>query len=419
MSASAQHSDRSKLPSSMANLERNNKILLDLVRQPGNNLCADCGVPEPDWASYTLGVFVCLNCSGMHRNLPAVSKVKSIRLDHWDDSLVEFMQERGNSAAKAIFEKCVPAFFYRPQQKDCVVLRDQWIRAKYERREFTEEDNYFLQKGKDNKQFLKRIFLLSRKDFTLRYFIKEDSKVPKAVISMKNLNAVFQPEKIGHAHGLQISYLEDERMRNLFVYHTNGQTVVSFFNAIRATRFAYLLKKHPTLRDNDLIPQITTLCLKEGYMEKTGPTQREPFKKRWFTLCSMNRKLLYFKSPLDATELGAVFIGTEDHGYSVSESSSRGMRGGRWHRGITFETPGRQFVFMCEQEQDQKEWMEAFRKVISQPMTPEDYASGAFSRGLFKREGKKLISHSVPFSLYHIYRRADQTMEMDCMYQRH
>lgn len=26
--------------------------------------------------------------------------------------------------------------------------------------------------------------------------------------------------------------------------------------------------------------------------------QREPFKKRWFTLCSGNRKLLYFKSPL-------------------------------------------------------------------------------------------------------------------------
>lgn len=44
---------------------------------------------DPDWASYTLGVFVCLNCSGIHRNLPAVSKVKSIRLDRWEDSLVE------------------------------------------------------------------------------------------------------------------------------------------------------------------------------------------------------------------------------------------------------------------------------------------------------------------------------------------
>ncbi|XP_069553228.1 arf-GAP with dual PH domain-containing protein 2-like isoform X2 [Brachyistius frenatus] len=374
----------------MACQERNNKILLSLVRQPGNDLCADCGTPGPDWASYTLGIFVCLNCSGIHRNLPAVSRVKSIRLDFWEDSLVEFMQERGNVVAKAIFEKHVPVFYYRPHQKDCVVLKDQWIRAKYERREFTGENIYFQRvyssdlfdstlwkKGRDNKQYLKRIFLLSKKDFTLRYFIKEDSKVPKAVVSMKDLNAVFQPEKIGHAHGLQISYREDENTRNLFVYHEDGQVIVSFFNSIRATRLAYLLKKHPNLQDVDLIPQITTRCLTEGYMEKTGPTQREPFKKRWFMLCSMNRKLLYFKSPLDATDLGAVFIGTENHGYSVSESSRRSTRGGRWCWGITLEIPGRCFVFMCETQQEQREWMEAFRKVISQPMTPEDYSNEA------------------------------------------
>ncbi|MED6255305.1 hypothetical protein ATANTOWER_007538 [Ataeniobius toweri] len=354
----------------MASHSRNNKILLDLVQQPGNNLCADCAASEPDWASYTLGVFVCLNCSGLHRNLSTVSKVKSIRLDFWDDSLVQFMQERGNSSVRAIFEKCVPAFYYRPNHDDCMVLKEQWIRAKYERREFTGEQNEFLQtytldlfastlwkKGKDKKQYLRRIFQLSQKDFTLRYFTKED------------------PEKIGHAHGLQISYLEDERTRNLFVYHENGQVIVAFFNAIRATRFAYLLKKHPTLRHNELIHQITKHSLKEGYMEKTGPTQREPFKKRWFTLCSVTRKLLYFKSPLDATDLGAVFIGSQDHGYTVSESSGRCTRSGRWHCGITLETPSRQFVFMCEQEQERREWMEAFGKVISQPMTPEDYAS--------------------------------------------
>uniref|UniRef100_UPI0037E9569B arf-GAP with dual PH domain-containing protein 2-like isoform X2 n=1 Tax=Semicossyphus pulcher TaxID=241346 RepID=UPI0037E9569B len=378
----------------MATLERNNKILLELVRQPGNNVCADCGAPEPDWASYTLGVFLCLNCSGLHRNLPAVSRVKSIRLDFWEDSLVQFMRESGNSAAKAIYEKCIPVFFYRPQQKDCVVLKDQWIRAKYDRREFTGENTYYQQgysadlfeatlwkKGKDNKQFLKRIFLLSQKDYTLKYFIKEDSKVPKAVISMKDLNAVFQTEKIGHAHGLQISYLHVERTRNLFVYHEKGQEIVSLFNAIRATRLAYLQRKHPTLRAIDLIPQLTRNCLKEGFMEKTGPT-REPFKKRWFTLCSINRKLLYFKTPLDATELGAVFIGTESHSYSVSESCGRSSRGGRWHCGITLQTPGRQFVFMCEQQQEQREWLEAFTKIISQPMTPEDYANEAnLSRG--------------------------------------
>lgn len=77
----------------------------------------------------------------------------------------------------------------------------------------------------------------------------------------------------------------------------------------------------------------------------------------------------------DATELGAVFIGTESHSYSVSECGGRSTRGGRWHCGVTLQTPGRQFVFMCEQEQEQREWLEAFRKVIDQPMTPEDYAS--------------------------------------------
>lgn len=372
----------------MANLERNNKILLDLVRQPGNNLCADCGAPEPDWASYTLGIFVCLNCSGIHRNLPAVSRVKSIRLDRWEDSLVEFMREQGNLVAKAIYEKCVPPFFYRPQENDCIVLKDQWIRAKYERREFTGEnqpqtyssgqfESTLWKKGKDNKTFLRRVFLLSCNDFTLKYFVKGDSKAPKAVITMKDLNAVFQPERVSHSHGLQISYTQGERMRNLFVYHEDGQVIVSLFNAIRATRLAYLQKKHPTLRDIDLIPVLTRYCLKEGYMEKTGPTQRELFKKRWFTLCSVNRKLLYFKTPLDATELGAVFIGSENHSYSVSERSGKGARGCRWHCGITLHTPDRQFVFMCEQEQEQKEWLDAFRKVISQPMTAEDYENEA------------------------------------------
>lgn len=44
---------------------------------------------DPDWASYKLGIFICLYCSGVHRNFPDISKVKSVRLDFWDDSMVE------------------------------------------------------------------------------------------------------------------------------------------------------------------------------------------------------------------------------------------------------------------------------------------------------------------------------------------
>lgn len=39
---------------------------------------------DPEWASFNLGMFVCIDCSGIHRSLGAhVSKVKSIRLDDW------------------------------------------------------------------------------------------------------------------------------------------------------------------------------------------------------------------------------------------------------------------------------------------------------------------------------------------------
>ena len=50
---------------------------IDVLRKVcGNDKCADCGAPEPDWASLNLGVLVCIECSGVHRNLGVhISKV--------------------------------------------------------------------------------------------------------------------------------------------------------------------------------------------------------------------------------------------------------------------------------------------------------------------------------------------------------
>ncbi|EDW51696.1 GM15341 [Drosophila sechellia] len=38
-------------------------------RVPGNGFCVDCGAPNPEWASLNLGVLMCIECSGVHRNL--------------------------------------------------------------------------------------------------------------------------------------------------------------------------------------------------------------------------------------------------------------------------------------------------------------------------------------------------------------
>lgn len=58
------------------------KRIREIATQPGNDRCADCGAPAPKWASWNLGITVCIRCSGVHRSLGThISKVKSIELD--------------------------------------------------------------------------------------------------------------------------------------------------------------------------------------------------------------------------------------------------------------------------------------------------------------------------------------------------
>lgn len=46
-----------------------------------NNLNVFIG---PRWASWNIGVFLCIRCAGIHRNLGVhISRVKSVNLDSW------------------------------------------------------------------------------------------------------------------------------------------------------------------------------------------------------------------------------------------------------------------------------------------------------------------------------------------------
>lgn len=41
--------------------------LAELRKLDGNDVCVDCGKLNPEWASISLGIFMCLECSGQHR----------------------------------------------------------------------------------------------------------------------------------------------------------------------------------------------------------------------------------------------------------------------------------------------------------------------------------------------------------------
>ncbi|XP_078022008.1 arf-GAP with GTPase, ANK repeat and PH domain-containing protein 1 isoform X3 [Epinephelus lanceolatus] len=102
----------------------------------GNSRCADCEAQNPDWASLNLGALICIECSGIHRNLGThLSRVRSLDLDEWPLELIKVMSAIGNELANSVWEANAQGRL-KPAPDASREERERWIRAKYEQRLF-------------------------------------------------------------------------------------------------------------------------------------------------------------------------------------------------------------------------------------------------------------------------------------------
>jgi len=98
--------------------------------------CADCTDPHPKWADISRGILSCLECSGVHRNLGTdISKVRSITLDKWTQSMVDRMQS-SDVAFNEKWEYHVDAAYPKPTMNTRRDVRTRYIRAKYAEKRF-------------------------------------------------------------------------------------------------------------------------------------------------------------------------------------------------------------------------------------------------------------------------------------------
>ncbi|XP_062049784.1 arf-GAP with GTPase, ANK repeat and PH domain-containing protein 1 isoform X2 [Lepus europaeus] len=102
----------------------------------GNSHCVDCDTQNPNWASLNLGALMCIECSGIHRNLGThLSRVRSLDLDDWPVELIKVMSAIGNELANSVWEESCQGRA-KPSLDSTREEKERWIRAKYEQKLF-------------------------------------------------------------------------------------------------------------------------------------------------------------------------------------------------------------------------------------------------------------------------------------------
>uniref|UniRef100_A0A672T2Z8 Arf-GAP with SH3 domain, ANK repeat and PH domain-containing protein 1-like n=1 Tax=Sinocyclocheilus grahami TaxID=75366 RepID=A0A672T2Z8_SINGR len=114
-------------------------ITEDIRRMPGNNICCDCGAPDPTWISINLGILTCIECSGIHREMGVhYSRIQSLSLDKLGTSELLLARNVGNSGFNEIVEANLPSPSVKPSAESDMAIRKDFILSKYTEWQFAQ-----------------------------------------------------------------------------------------------------------------------------------------------------------------------------------------------------------------------------------------------------------------------------------------
>ncbi|CAL8314145.1 unnamed protein product [Lota lota] len=115
-------------------------IVAEVKRMSGNDCCCDCGAPSPTWLSTNLGVLICIECSGIHREMGVhYSRIQSLDLDLLGTSELLLAKNVGNANFNDIMETGLSTMdVTKPIPSSDMQTRKDYITAKYTEHRFVQ-----------------------------------------------------------------------------------------------------------------------------------------------------------------------------------------------------------------------------------------------------------------------------------------